>query len=1001
MIGKRISHYKITEKIGGGGMGVVFKAEDTRLQRPVALKFLPYELTCDAENKKRFMQEAQAASSLDHPNICNIHEIDETEDGQLFICMAYYEGETLKNKIKRGPLGLEETLRITTQVAEGLAEAHSKGIVHRDIKPGNIFITNNGQVKILDFGLAKLAGETSITESGATMGTVAYMSPEQALGENVDQRTDIWSLGVVLYEMLAGQLPFRGKHWKAMMHSIFNKEPQLITDLRNDVPESLQYVMQQMIRKDVRDRYEDTTTLIADLQSIDLEAIIPPKPFFTRIVRNAIKRKSIQRSLLPICASAVLVIALLLTKSTLFPGAEAVRRKPIAVMTFKNLTGESNYDYLSEAIPNLLITNLEQSAYLRVMTWGRMYDLLKVIGKEDVKTIDENLGYELCRMDGVETIVVGSYTKAGDMFVTDVKILDVETKELLKSANSRGEGVASILQNQIDDLSIDIFRGVGISEDRIAGAEPRIVDITTSSMDAYNYFLRGRLDLEKAYYHDAIKFLRKAIDLDSTFATAYFYLARTYTHLGNYKERNENFEKAKTFSHKATEKERLYIEASYAFIIEDNPQKYFSILKEMAKKYPKEKRVHSALGSFYYINRLFDKAIKKYVDAVELDPNYGVAINSLAHLYAEIGEYDVASEYFNRYASLSPGDADPFDSMGDVYLRMGRLNEAMVKYKEALEVKPDFGTEWKIAYIHALREDYDGALKWVNQFIARSPSAAVEILGYEWKAIYHYRLGKLKQCFDDIRRMSDFGDTIGDLWYKARADWIRGRVYYDIREFKLSRTYYERALDLYIESNPRFTSYYQVFFNYDFGLVDLEEGKIISAKAKLDEMKSLLPDIKLSSRFEEELTFHYDLLYGEILLAQDSLQKAVSVCREIAPLKMPPLDYGPSLSATYMSAYNLTPFTDVLARTYHRKGELDKAIAEYERLITFDPESRERRLIHPKYHYRLAKLYEEKGLSTKAISQYKKFLELWKNADEDLPEPVDARERMDLLLEGG
>jgi len=268
MIGKTISHYKILEKLGGGGMGVVYKALDTKLKRTVALKFLPHELTRDEEAKQRFVQEAQSASALDHPNICTIHEIDETKDDQMFICMACYEGETLKKKIEQGPLKLEDAVEIAIQVAQGLTKAHSKGIAHRDIKPANIFITEDGPVKILDFGLAKLVEQTRITKAGTTMGTAAYMSPEQARGEKVDYRTDIWSLGIVLYEMLAGQLPFKGANWKAVIYSIIKEGPQLIKYLRNDAPVPLQHVVLKMMQKHVEKRYKDMEVLITDLKSI-------------------------------------------------------------------------------------------------------------------------------------------------------------------------------------------------------------------------------------------------------------------------------------------------------------------------------------------------------------------------------------------------------------------------------------------------------------------------------------------------------------------------------------------------------------------------------------------------------------------------------------------------------------------------------------------------------------------------------------------------------------
>ncbi len=267
MIGKVVSHYRILEKLGEGGMGVVYKAEDTRLKRPVALKFLPQALITDLEAKERFTHEAQAASALDHPNICNIYEINESDDGQLFIAMACYDGETLKKKIERGPLPVGEAVEIATQVAQGLAKAHEAGIVHRDIKPANIIVTKDGIAKILDFGLAKLSGRTLLTKTGTTMGTAAYMSPEQARSEAVDARTDIWSLGVVLYEMLTGKRPFESDYEQAVVYSILNEDPPQIRDLRPEIPEGLEGIVRRAMARECTDRYQSSAELLAAVGS--------------------------------------------------------------------------------------------------------------------------------------------------------------------------------------------------------------------------------------------------------------------------------------------------------------------------------------------------------------------------------------------------------------------------------------------------------------------------------------------------------------------------------------------------------------------------------------------------------------------------------------------------------------------------------------------------------------------------------------------------------------
>jgi serine/threonine protein kinase len=333
MIGQTISHYKILAKLGGGGMGVVYKAEDTKLKRPVALKFLPFDLTRDDDAKERFVHEVQAASALDHPNICTIYEIDETDDGQLFIAMAYYEGETLKNKVASGQLSVDSVIDIATQIAQGLSRAHEAGITHRDIKPANVMITNRGEVKIVDFGLAKLAGRTKLTKSGTTMGTVAYMSPEQAQGAEVDHRTDIWSLGVVLYEMLTGQLPFSGEYEMAMMYSIVSTDPKPVRSLRSEVSVGLEQIVNKALAKEPDERYQQINELLADLKSTTQKS--ESKKTFPAQKLVVGKRWYLYAGL------AVLILGVILAGIFLRP-KPAVAIDSIAVLPLENMTGDPN-----------------------------------------------------------------------------------------------------------------------------------------------------------------------------------------------------------------------------------------------------------------------------------------------------------------------------------------------------------------------------------------------------------------------------------------------------------------------------------------------------------------------------------------------------------------------------------------------------------------------------------------------------------------------------------
>ena len=361
--GTRIGVYEILAPLGAGGMGVVYRARDTRLDRTVALKFLPPELTRDAEAKARFLREARVASSLDHPNVCTIYEVGELDD-QVFIAMAHYEGETLKQRIDRGPLDVLDALDIAIQTARGLGKAHDAGIVHRDIKPANLIVTTDGLVKILDFGVAKLVNEAGLTQTGTTLGTVAYMSPEQASGAEVDQRSDLWALGVVLYEMLAGRTPFAGEGPQAVIHNLLNREPEPLMTVRSELPGSLDTVLQRALSKDVGQRYQQTAGCITDLQA----------------VRQELETAATQ-------------------------AAETGRRATpsIAVLPFSNMSSDPEQEYFCDGLAEELIDALARLKGLKVVARTSTF---KFKGQaDDIRRIGEQLN--------VATVLEGSVRKAG------------------------------------------------------------------------------------------------------------------------------------------------------------------------------------------------------------------------------------------------------------------------------------------------------------------------------------------------------------------------------------------------------------------------------------------------------------------------------------------------------------------------------------------------------------------------------------------------------------
>ena len=486
-------------------MGVVYKAEDTKLKRNVALKFLPPELVHIPEIKTRFMREAQAAAALDHPNICTVHEFDEAEE-KPFISMAYVEGQSLKDKLASGPFDLEEALRIAEQVAQGLQEAHKKGIVHRDIKSANIMVTDSGQAKVMDFGLARKTEGTLLTKEGSTMGTIAYMSPEQTQGEEVDLRTDIWSFGIVLYEMLTGELPFKGEHEQAVVYSILKEKPKPVTSIKSDIPTSIEQVVSKALEKDPDKRYQKIDELIDDLKSIS--AGIVPEEIRTRIKKEKLRKR--KRAFI-YGGAATLVLAAVVLVLLFFTGpAEAI--DSIAVLPLENLTGDVEQDYFVDGITDELIGQLSQLSGLR-----------RVISRTSVlryKNTDKSLP-EIAQELNMDALVEGTVYQVGDNVSIKLQLFDALPEERNLWTKRYDRPVTDVLV-MYNEMARSIAENIQVK--LTADETSRFAGAAQVNPEAYDAYLKGMFHWQRFNLDDleaALKYFKSALEKDPDFALAH------------------------------------------------------------------------------------------------------------------------------------------------------------------------------------------------------------------------------------------------------------------------------------------------------------------------------------------------------------------------------------------------------------------------------------------------------------------------------------------------
>jgi serine/threonine protein kinase/tetratricopeptide (TPR) repeat protein len=741
MIGQTISHYRILEKLGGGGMGVVYKAEDLKLKRTVALKFLSPDLTRDIDSKKRFIHEAQVASALQHDNICVIHDIDETGEGQLFICMEYYRGETLKKKIERKPLDIEKAIDIAIQVAQGLDKAHKKGIIHRDIKPANIMITEDGMVKIVDFGLAKLAGQTKITKEGGVIGTVEYISPEQALGDVVDSRSDIWSWGIVFYELLTEHLPFRGNHDQAIIYSIRNKEPEPICHKESDIPHKLEQIIKKALNKEPKKRYQNFTELIDDLNSFQKDLFTQGdkvRPLRTR----GTKKNIIWGSSLILLSIIVLLLLFYPTKT--IPFAE---RDWILITDFENLTDEAVFD---KSLNTAFTLCIDQSRYINVFSQRRMFDTLKRMKKINNKYVDEETGREIAIREGIDIYIVPSISRVGDKYAIMCTIQEAKTGNIFKSEISYAQGQNEILAT-LDHLSTLIRKDLGESRYAIARQSKPLKRVTTSSLEALKQYSLAHEHHMNGKFHEAKIYYENALQLDSSFTAAKASLGNLLFEKYDRDKGRQLLSQVVKSIDNLTEKEKYGILAFHAVNVENDFEKGIKYTKMRIDLYPDDPIPHNNLGWYYQQLGRFKEAVEEYKAAIRINPYLMLTYAGICWVYLEkIGQIDSAFVWSKRIISIDPQNAWGYFYLGSAYVYLDSLDKAEWAYQKVRKINPQILINcYNLARLYCIQGRYEVSIHLFEKYLLGINTAEISAY-YGWeKFSAHYELGITYQLMGD------------------------------------------------------------------------------------------------------------------------------------------------------------------------------------------------------------------------------------------------------------
>jgi serine/threonine protein kinase/predicted negative regulator of RcsB-dependent stress response len=982
--------YQVLEELGKGGMGKVYKVEDNEIKENVALKLLNPEVASDEKTIERFRNELKFARKITHKNVCRMYHLSKEEDS-YYITMEYVSGEDLKSLIKRiGQFTPGKAVAIAKQVGEGLSEAHGLGVVHRDLKPQNIMIDKEGNVRIMDFGIARSVEARGVTQAGTIVGTPDYMSPEQVEGKEADQRSDIYSIGVILYEMMTGKVPFEGDTALSVALKHKTETPPDPRSINPQLPSDLSRMLLRCMEKDRERRYQTVDELLSDLSNVE-KGIPTAERVLPRIKLVPSKEITVQFRLKKLLIPAIMVIALLIIGVVIWrrlPRKEAVPLAPpgkpsIAIMYFKNNTGDESLDYLRSGLSDLLISDMLQSKYIHVMSGDRLFKILEDLNKLEEKSYSSDVLKQVAARGGVNHILQGNYAKAGDAFRINVMLQKAKTGELIASEGIEGMGEASMF-SMVDELTRRIKSHFKLSEEEIAEDIDKLVGkITTSSPEAYRYYIEGKKLAYKGENRQALEFYKKAVAVDPEFASAYRAMSMICFNLRLYSEAGKYIIMAFKLIDKerVSDRESLLIKINYYLPSEKTVAKSFEAFNELLEVYPESRDndirgARNIIGMIYsgleewgkaieqfewliqnryegyqpYVNitnpyrakGLYDKARKVIQDYHKNFKELPITHWELAVNYLCQGKYDLALAETDKSLSLEPAFYRNFFTRGDVYLCEGKLVEAEKEYQRllALDDRSARFYFWRgLGVLYLLKGQFEKSKDQLKQGIE-----SAKIVGdMMWKSDFderltytHLKSGDHEEALKECDNLWKFGVGLGRSKIQIRALFLKGLTFLEINSIEEA----QKAAD-------------QIMASIQKGLS------------------------------KKHIRFYHHLM-GKIELKRENFSKAFENFKQ-ALSYMPYQKYQDNDHAL---------FIDSLASAYYQAGDKEKALEEYEKIISLTVGRLYYGDICAKSFYMLGRICEDKGWKGKAIEHYQKFLDLWNNADSGITEIEDAERRL-------